>query len=70
MAQVAALVDPGMQALLTGDVPQLASLMRLNFRLRRQLFGDAALNTSLKLVQVGCLLWRHVAECSPAAACS
>ena len=52
MAQVAALVDPGIIALLTGDLHQLASLMRLNFRLRRQLYGDAVLGGNLHLIQV------------------
>ena len=53
MAQVAALVEPGWEALLKRDYHQLASLMRLNFRLRRQLYGDAVLGpTNLKMVQV------------------
>lgn len=54
MEQIASLTEPGMKALLTGDVQQLAALMRLNFRLRRQLFGDEVIGvTNLKMVQVG-----------------
>jgi hypothetical protein len=54
MAQVAALVEPGWEALLKQDYQQLATLMRLNFRLRRQLYGDAVLGpTKLKMIQVG-----------------
>lgn len=54
MEQIASLTEPGMKALLTGNVQQLAALMRLNFRLRRQLFGDEVIGvTNLKMVQVG-----------------
>lgn len=53
MAQVASLVEPGIPALIMGDLPQLASLMRLNFRLRRQLYGDAVIGAAnLKMIQV------------------
>lgn len=53
MAQVAALVEPARDALLRGDALQLAELMRLNFRLRRLLYGDEVVGgLNIRMVEV------------------
>jgi len=52
MGQVAALAAQGRQALERRDYRQLAELMSQNFRLRRQLYGDAAVGAaSLAMVE-------------------
>ena len=51
MPALASLADQGLEALQQRDHARLAALMDDNFRLRRQLFGDAALAASLPLVE-------------------
>jgi glucuronokinase len=43
--------DAGVEALLAGKVSELPNLIDLNFDLRRELFGDAALGDTLRIVE-------------------
>jgi len=43
--------DAGLEALLAGRVSELANLIDMNFDLRRELFGDAVLGETLRMVE-------------------
>ena len=44
--------DAGLEALLAGRASELANLIDMNFDLRQELFGDAMLGDTLRLVEL------------------